>query len=41
MFRHEKPQKGRYREFIQIGLESYNNKSFLSDIELILIIKRL
>lgn len=35
MYRYEAPQKGRYREFIQIGVESFGNKSPLHDAEII------
>ena len=35
MFRHERPQKGRLREFSQFGIESFGSSSFLSDIEMI------
>ena len=33
MFRYENPQKNRFREFIQFGIESYNRKSYLSECE--------
>ena len=36
MFRHEKPQKGRYRQFHQIGLEALNFSGPDADAELIL-----
>ncbi len=35
MFRHERPQKGRYREFTQLGVEFLNHKHFSKDVELI------
>ncbi len=41
MFRYEKPQRGRYRQFIQVGIELFNNKDIISNLELILIINRL
>ena len=41
MFRHERPQKGRYRQFHQINIESIGEKSPYVDFELILIAKLL
>ncbi|HDK37626.1 MAG TPA: histidine--tRNA ligase, partial [Thiolapillus brandeum] len=41
MFRHERPQKGRYRQFQQIGLEAYGMTGPDIDLELILITARL
>lgn len=41
MFRHERPQKGRYRQFQQIGLESYGMAGPDIDLEVILITARL
>ncbi|MFR0367724.1 histidine--tRNA ligase [Candidatus Phytoplasma palmae] len=38
-FRYERPQKGRYRQFHQIGAETLNLKNFLSEIEIILLIQ--
>ncbi len=38
MFRYENTQKGRFRQFYQIGLESYGSLNFNMDIELLLII---
>ncbi len=38
MFRYERPQKCRFRQFNQIGLEIFNDDSFVSNIELLLII---
>lgn len=37
MFRHERPQKGRYRQFYQIGVEAYGMKDPEIDVELILL----
>ncbi len=39
--RHERPQKGRYRQFIQLGVETYGMAGPDIDAELILIIDRL
>ena len=36
MFRYEKPQKGRYRQFHQIGIENIGNPDIFCDIEVIL-----
>ncbi len=36
MFRHERPQKGRYRQFTQFGVEFFGDKSVTDDIDLIL-----
>ena len=41
MFRHERPQKGRYRQFYQLGVEAYGMSSVLIDAELILMCFRL
>ena len=41
MFRHERPQKGRYRQFHQIGVEAFGIDSPDLDAELILICVRL
>jgi histidyl-tRNA synthetase len=41
MFRHERPQKGRYRQFHQIGVEAFGIASPDLDAELILISARL
>ncbi len=41
MFRYENTQKGRFREFHQIGLEIFGSKNISLELELILIIKRL
>jgi histidyl-tRNA synthetase len=39
MFRHERPQKGRYREFHQIDVEVFGVKEALVDAELIFMIR--
>jgi histidyl-tRNA synthetase len=36
MFRHERPQKGRYRQFTQLGVEALGFKSSDIDVEIIL-----
>ena len=36
MFRHEKPQKGRYRQFTQYGVEYYGFSDTNSDLELLI-----
>jgi len=41
MFRHERPQKGRYRQFHQIGIETFGIASADIDAELILMTARL
>ena len=41
MFRHERPQKGRYRQFHQIGLETYGMAGPEIDLEVILLSARL
>ncbi|MCW9046534.1 MAG: histidine--tRNA ligase [Gammaproteobacteria bacterium] len=41
MFRHERPQKGRYRQFHQIGIETYGMPDADIDAELILMSARL
>jgi histidyl-tRNA synthetase len=41
MFRHERPQKGRYRQFHQIGVEAFGMAGPDIDLELILITARL
>lgn len=41
MFRHEKPQKGRYRQFHQVGLEVFNLPGPDIDAELIILTWRL
>lgn len=35
MFRHERPQKGRYRQFHQIGAESFGHAQASTDVEII------
>ena len=41
MFRHERPQKGRYRQFQQIGVETFGLSGPDIDVELILLSARL
>ena len=41
MFRHERPQKGRYRQFYQLGVETYGLAGPDIDAELILMTARL
>ena len=41
MYRHERPQKGRYRQFYQLGVETYGMAGPDIDAELILMIDRL
>lgn len=41
MFRYERPQKGRYRQFQQLGVEHFGAKSPTSDAESILLAARL
>lgn len=41
MFRHERPQKGRYREFHQIDVEVFGVKEAIVDAELIFMIRML
>lgn len=41
MFRHEKPQKGRYRQFNQLGVEVLGIPGVAPELELILICQRL
>lgn len=41
MFRHERPQKGRYRQFHQIGVETFGMASADIDAEVILLTARL
>lgn len=41
MFRHERPQKGRYRQFYQLGVETYGLPGPDIDVELIAMIDRL
>lgn len=37
MYRGERPQKGRYREFNQFGIECIGSSSYLADVEIILL----
>ncbi|MDD5754940.1 MAG: histidine--tRNA ligase [Methylococcales bacterium] len=41
MYRHERPQKGRYRQFFQFGVETYGMTSADIDTELLLLTDRL
>ncbi|KTD19376.1 histidyl-tRNA synthetase [Legionella israelensis] len=41
MFRHEKPQKGRYRQFMQFGVEAFGMSGITIELELIAISLRL
>ena len=41
MFRHERPQKGRYRQFHQLGVEAYGMAGPDIDVELILLTRRI
>lgn len=41
MFRYERPQEGRYREFYQIGCEYFDNSHPAADTEIILIVKEI
>jgi histidyl-tRNA synthetase len=41
MFRHERPQKGRFRQFNQIGVETYGMEGPDIDLEVILITNRI
>lgn len=41
MFRHERPQKGRYRQFYQVGVETYGIASADIDAEVIMLSARL
>ncbi len=41
MFRHERPQKGRYRQFYQIGVESLGGTHPHTDIEILVMLHRL
>jgi histidyl-tRNA synthetase len=41
MFRYERPQKGRYREFIQLGVEFINAPSLSSDCEILYLVNLL
>ncbi|ABJ90649.1 histidine--tRNA ligase [Buchnera aphidicola] len=37
MFRYERPQKGRFRQFHQFGIELFGSKNIISDYELIIL----
>jgi len=41
MFRHEKPQKGRYRQFNQFGVEAFGIEGIAIELELMAMCKRL
>lgn len=41
LFRYERPQKGRYREFYQYGVETLNSSDFRRDCELIMLGKEI
>lgn len=41
MFRYERPQKGRFREFNQFGCESFGSSSVYEDANIILLIKEI
>ena len=41
MFRHERPQKGRYRQFYQLGAEYFGNANAYADAELITLCARI
>ena len=41
MFRRERPQAGRLRQFHQFGVESFNQESFLCDLEIIILAKKI
>jgi histidyl-tRNA synthetase len=41
MFRHEKPQKGRYRQFNQLGIEAYGYAGFGIELEMLALSYRL
>ena len=40
MFRRERPQSGRLRQFNQLGVEFFGNRNFLADLEVILIAEK-
>ncbi|CAL4320963.1 histidine--tRNA ligase [Buchnera aphidicola] len=40
MFRYERPQKGRYRQFYQLGIETFGFKESNIELELIMLINR-
>ncbi len=41
MFRHERPQKGRYRQFYQFGVEVFGINGVVIELEIILICKKI
>jgi histidyl-tRNA synthetase len=41
MFRYERPQKGRFRQFHQFGVESFGEASVLEDVSMIIMIKEI
>ncbi len=41
MFRYERPQKGRLRQFHQFGVESFGVDNYLEDVSIILMIKKI
>ena len=41
MFRYERPQKGRFRQFHQFGVESFGVESYLEDANIILMLKEI
>ena len=41
MFRHERPQKGRYRQFYQLGVEAYGMNGPDIDVEILLLCARM
>jgi histidyl-tRNA synthetase len=41
MFRYERPQKGRLRQFHQFGVESFGVDSFFEDVSMIMMIKKI
>jgi len=41
MFRHERPQKGRYRQFTQFGVEFFGDSSTKDDIDLLLLVSKI
>ncbi|MBI1824108.1 MAG: histidine--tRNA ligase [Nitrospirae bacterium] len=40
MFRHERPQKGRFRQFYQAGVEAIGSSGPLQDVEMILLLSQ-
>ena len=40
MFRREKPQSGRFRQFHQVGIEIFDDKNLYNDIEVILLAEK-